>query len=1502
MGKKFISITIVCLMALMSVSFASPSLIQNSEISYLSEGFEASNVIMPLSQLNVAGFQEGSIYSNSTLSSGGDHTCAIIDNGSVSCWGLGSKGQLGNGGVSTQYSPTLVTGLGVGRTAVSISAGYSHTCAVLDNGEVACWGENNVGQLGNGGNSDSSIPTLTNSLGVGRTAVEVSAAMAHTCAILDDGSVVCWGSGNYGQIGNGANYDTTSPLLTSALGSGQSVIALSSGGYHSCAVLDNGEVVCWGFGVNGELGNGGTSNVNTPTLTNSFGSGRIAVGITSGEYFSCALLNDGSVACWGNGANGQIGNGGTSQVNTPTQTSGFGQGVTVTAISSGNRFVCAILDNTDMACWGYGGDGQLGNGSTSDRNVPTSIYGFASGGIAVAVSSGLSHTCAILDTGDISCWGAGVYGRLGNGQSSSSSYPVPAEGLGLGQTSISLASGNEHTCAVQADGNVTCWGDGTYGKLGNGGTSQENEPMLTNSLGVGRTAVEVSAGNHHSCAILDTGDVSCWGSGGSGQIGNGASSSQSSPTPTSSLGVGRTAVNISSGVSHTCVILDNGDVACWGSGSNGQLGNGASSNANIPTLTSSFGTNRTAVAISAGASHTCAVLDDGSVSCWGRNNDGQLGNGATSTQSSPTLTNSLGTGRTAIAVSAGNRHTCAVLDNGAVSCWGHGGVGQLGNGGTSDTNTPTLTTSLGSGVVATGVTTGASHSCAVHSTGSVSCWGYGGYGQIGNSAWSQQNSPTLSSSFGSGVGAVHISAGYDHTCALLSDGFVSCWGLASSGQLGNGATYNRNSPTQTSPFVSMQKAALSERDSDADGILNIFENSMCQHGTYQPSNSSTTCVDADPGYYVALTGQSSQTPCQFGTFQPDAGQISCDDAQPGHYVESQAQTSQLPCTVGRYNPDFASTSIDDCREAEPGYYVDLPAQASPMPCVAGTFQELTGQTECVDADPGSFVNQMAQSSQTPCNPGTYQALGGQVSCDDADVGHYVEIPAQTVQQACFEGTYQPLTGQDSCFDADPGHFVDQTGQTIQTPCSAGQFNTNSGSPQASDCIDALPGYYVSQTGQSSQTPCDYGTYNPDSGSSNQADCRLADPGHYVNQIGQAEQIPCPVGTYTASIGSTSSSDCESVDAGYYGDQTGLVSQIPCSPGTYQPLPGQSECDLSDPGFSVDLPAQISQKPCIEGTYQPLAGQAFCIEADAGHSVDGPQQITQQSCLPGTYQTLTGQVSCDDADPGHYVDLSGQSQQIACTSGTYNPLSGSTDVSACIEADGGHYVDQNGQSSQSECLAGSSQNVTGKTSCIDAKIGFYVPVDGSLEQIGCPFKTSTKATGSTMASECLVDTDADMIPDETDPDDDNDGTSDLEDAFPLDEDEDKDSDGDGRGDNMQAVAEAKQMRMILIGGVFLLILASTVGIFMMRSRKEDADGDWFKEDYVFDEFGEQAKQPSSGPPATSPVEQLNYVATWQELPKGEWLENDENGTNWYEAEDGTFWFSKDDGFYVWEDKK
>ena len=161
------------------------------------------------------------------ITAGGFHTCALLDDGNISCWGKALEGQLGTGGTIQQNSPVLTASLGIGRTAVSVSAGGSHTCAVLDNGSISCWGRNTEGQIGNGVNTQQNYPVLTASLGNGRTATSISAGGGHTCAALDNGSVSCWGDGVYGQLGNGASgspYSENTPTLTSSLGQDLSLI------------------------------------------------------------------------------------------------------------------------------------------------------------------------------------------------------------------------------------------------------------------------------------------------------------------------------------------------------------------------------------------------------------------------------------------------------------------------------------------------------------------------------------------------------------------------------------------------------------------------------------------------------------------------------------------------------------------------------------------------------------------------------------------------------------------------------------------------------------------------------------------------------------------------------------------------------------------------------------------------------------------------------------------------------------------------------------------------------------------------------------------------------------------------------------------------------------------------------------------------------------------------------------------------------------------------------
>jgi alpha-tubulin suppressor-like RCC1 family protein len=383
-----------------------------------------------------------------------------------------------------------------------------------------------------------------------------------------------------------------------------------------------------------------------------------------------------------------------------------------------------------------------------------------------------------------------------------------------------VAAGARFSCARLDTGRVRCWGIGDYGALGYGNTTDigDNETPASVGpidLGAGRTARAIAAGFYHACAILDQGQVRCWGAGFEGQLGYGNTNSiGDGETPGSvgpvDLGAGRTAVAITGGGRHTCAILDNGMVRCWGRASNGQLGYGNKNMIGDNETPGSvgpvdLGPGRTAVAITGGGYHTCAILDNGKVRCWGRASVGQLGYGNTR-QIGDTETPAsvapvrLGAGRKAVAISAGYLHTCALLDNGNVRCWGLGSNGQLGYGNTKkigDNETPASVApvKLGAGRKAIAISASGQHSCAVLDNRTVRCWGTGVYGQLGygntRNIGDNENPGSVGPvKLGAGRKAVAIQAGGRHTFALLDNGRVRCWGLASDGQLGYANTKN----------------------------------------------------------------------------------------------------------------------------------------------------------------------------------------------------------------------------------------------------------------------------------------------------------------------------------------------------------------------------------------------------------------------------------------------------------------------------------------------------------------------------------------------------------------------------------------------------------------------------------------------------------------------------------------------------------------------------------------
>ena len=350
----------------------------------------------------------------------------------------------------------------------------------------------------------------------------------------------------------------------------------------------------------------------------------------------------------------------------------------------------------------------------------TSANARASSTVALSVTSGSSagHTCAVTGDHDLLCWGGNSYGQLGDGTTQNRSSPVAVPALD--GTVAAVATGHQHTCALTLSGGVVCWGRNSEGQLGDGTTTDRPAPVAVSGLGSG--VVAIGAGFAHSCALLSTGGVRCWGNNFHGQIGDGTASNVWT-TPRNVTQLAGVAA-ISSGDWHNCALLASGGVRCWGENLHGQLGNGQSSvnQQRTPVATLLDGP---ALDVAAGATHTCALLVDTSVWCWGRNTYGQLGSGALGgLEDAPVPVSSLPDGATSIA--AGNAHTCATAASEATSCWGRNQFGQLGDGTMTDRTAPVAAVGTG----ASSVTAGEWHACTLR-PGAVACWGRNDAGQLG---------------------------------------------------------------------------------------------------------------------------------------------------------------------------------------------------------------------------------------------------------------------------------------------------------------------------------------------------------------------------------------------------------------------------------------------------------------------------------------------------------------------------------------------------------------------------------------------------------------------------------------------------------------------------------------------------------------------------------------------------------------------------------------------------
>ncbi len=351
------------------------------------------------------------------IAAGWSHTCALTATEGVKCWGANHRGQLGDGTGERQLEPVLVSGLITGVEA--IDSGVDHTCALLNSGAVKCWGWNSFGQVGDQTQINRSTPVSV--FGLSSGVVAIATGGFHTCAIFESGGVGCWGFNDNGQLGDGTDIDRSTPVPVFGLSSG--VVAITAGGYHTCALLSSGEVKCWGLNYQGQLGDGTNDPHLTPVTVSGMNS-EVAT-ITAGGFHTCVLLNSGAAKCWGSNFDGQLGDGTDFDRSTPVAVDGLSSGVE--AITLGAYHSCALIISGAVKCWGYNNTGQLGDGTEINRSTPVAVDGLSSG--VAAISAGVGHTCALLNSGGINCWGYGADGQLGDGTQNSHSTPVDVVGL-----------------------------------------------------------------------------------------------------------------------------------------------------------------------------------------------------------------------------------------------------------------------------------------------------------------------------------------------------------------------------------------------------------------------------------------------------------------------------------------------------------------------------------------------------------------------------------------------------------------------------------------------------------------------------------------------------------------------------------------------------------------------------------------------------------------------------------------------------------------------------------------------------------------------------------------------------------------------------------------------------------------------------------------------------------------------------------------------------------------